>query len=482
MWRGILRIHRYLGVAVGVLIAAWCLSGIVMMYVPYPAFDRSDELRALERLTLDQCCIVTAGPGSTDPITSAGVIDHFEVEMSGGRPVLRLATATEGVRQVDLTTGQGMDHVSVDQAKQIAAAFRQRLGIDGTSDFRGAVERDQWTVQSTYRAHRPLYKFAATDDASTEWYVSSRTGQVVQVTTGSQRFWNGLGAIPHWFYPTTLRQHTAAWSQTLIWATVLALFLTVTGMLVGVKRVRLRTDVATSPYRGWALWHHYAGLVFGLLTLTWLFSGLLSMNPWGALEGRSYAAERDRLRGTGLGGQQLRDHISSLSGRSVPGHTVRLEGSLFLGQPVLLAWSADGVATRLNPTSLLPEELTEAAFHEAVLRLRPGAQIAAEGWQLTEDAYYYSPHDTRDFPVYRVRYADGERIYLDAVSGALLQGTDAARRQSRWLFNALHSWDFLALARSRPAWDAVMLLLLCGVTLSAASGVVLAKRRLLRRR
>ena len=27
-------------------------------------------------------------------------------------------------------------------------------------------------------------------------------------------------------------------------------------------------------------WHHYAGLIFGVVTTTWIFSGLLSMDPW----------------------------------------------------------------------------------------------------------------------------------------------------------------------------------------------------------
>src|SRR4030095_3036436 len=35
-----------------------------------------------------------------------------------------------------------------------------------------------------------------------------------------------------------------------------------------------------SPYIGWMKWHHYAGLIFGVITFTWVFSGLLSMDPW----------------------------------------------------------------------------------------------------------------------------------------------------------------------------------------------------------
>src|SRR5262245_57974220 len=34
-----------------------------------------------------------------------------------------------------------------------------------------------------------------------------------------------------------------------------------------------------TPYVGWMRWHHYFGLFFGLVTFTWILSGLLSMNP-----------------------------------------------------------------------------------------------------------------------------------------------------------------------------------------------------------
>ncbi|MGC3736965.1 PepSY domain-containing protein, partial [Pseudomonas aeruginosa] len=27
-------------------------------------------------------------------------------------------------------------------------------------------------------------------------------------------------------------------------------------------------------------WHHLAGLLFGAVVLSWIFSGLMSMNPW----------------------------------------------------------------------------------------------------------------------------------------------------------------------------------------------------------
>src|SRR6185295_17046280 len=45
-------------------------------------------------------------------------------------------------------------------------------------------------------------------------------------------------------------------------------------------RFRLKREPSHSPYAGWMKWHHYAGLLFGVVTLTWTYSGLLSMGPF----------------------------------------------------------------------------------------------------------------------------------------------------------------------------------------------------------
>jgi hypothetical protein len=40
-----------------------------------------------------------------------------------------------------------------------------------------------------------------------------------------------------------------------------------------------------------------AGLVFGITTLTFVISGLISMNPWGFLEDRRGGGEQGRVEG-----------------------------------------------------------------------------------------------------------------------------------------------------------------------------------------
>ena len=52
-----------------------------------------------------------------------------------------------------------------------------------------------------------------------------------------------------------------------------------------------------TPYAGWLKWHHYAGLIFGVITFTWLFSGMLSMEAVGRQRG-SGASTRSGVRHT----------------------------------------------------------------------------------------------------------------------------------------------------------------------------------------
>ena len=471
MLRLLLPIHRYLGIAVGLVVTLWCLSGFVMMYVPYPELTPEDRLAGLAPLDLRGCCRLP------DRFAN-GAIERFTVEMVNERPALRLFNSRQ--RVIDLLGGVALGPFDERQARAIAHASAGSFGLAGTPELQGMVERDQWTVGGSYHPHRPLYHFAMDDPAGTEFYISSTTGEVVQMTTARVRFWNWIGAVVHWLYPTALRQHTAIWLQVVICLTIASLFLTVVGVYIGIRQYRFRRLERRSPYRGLWLWHHYAGLVFGLFTLTWLVSGLFSVNPWGALEGRSFAEEAARLRGTGLDHQHIRSVVQSFGDVAVPAGTVRLTGAALAGEVGVVAADAEGLRQRFAGDTLRVAPLADSHFKRAAAVLRPDALLRDAGWIVEDDAYYYTHHEVRRFPVYRIRYRDGERFYLDGVSGELAFAVDRERRWWRWVFHALHRGDFTALARSRPLWDLMMWLLLLGVTGSALTGNWLGYKRIVR--
>ncbi len=76
-------VHRYLGIALGLIIALWCLSGFVMMFVQYPDFSYAEELSTAAPLKLDDCC-------TTPDLDSFSEIafEHFYIVMRPSGPTL----------------------------------------------------------------------------------------------------------------------------------------------------------------------------------------------------------------------------------------------------------------------------------------------------------------------------------------------------------------------------------------------------------
>ena len=472
MVRLLFLIHRYLGIALGVVISLWCLSGFVMMYEQYPELDDTERLAGLEPLNLTACCRLPTDFSNIE-------VDGFRLEMMAGTPVLRLM---DGRFQyvIDLQSGEYLTGFYPADARSVAATAAPEYGLQGTPRLVDVIERDQWTVYASYHPHRPLFHFAMDDPSGTEFYVSSTTGEVVQMTTFRQRVLNWMGAVIHWLYPTVLRQHTGVWLQVVIWLTILSLFLTVIGVYIGLRQFKTRRNGHRSPYLGWWLWHHYAGLVFGLFTLTWLISGLFSVNPFGALEGRGFLAENQRLRGGAVNFEHASTFIGTLPADEIPSTAVRLDVSVVGAHLYSIASDKEGERVRLNAGTLKPETLSEGFFAQAASIMRPDVPVAEANWLTEGDAYYFSHHDERRFPVFRILYEDGERFYLDSVTGELSYAVDRERQWLRWIFHALHRGDFSAVVRSRPIWDLLMWPLMLGVTVGAITGTWIGFQRMLR--
>jgi uncharacterized iron-regulated membrane protein len=447
--------HRYLGIAVGLLMVMWCLSGIVMMYVRYPSLDEARRLAALQPIDWNGCCMAGGALAADRPV------ERLRIEMLAGHPAMRVTQTGQPARLIDLTDGQPIEQVAADQARSVASAYGAPISM-------GLIDRDQWTVSGEFRRDRPLYRFNLGDAARTRLYVSGASGKAVQISTGSQRFWNWLGAIPHWLYFTQLRAHPALWSQVVTWTSLLGCLLAGTGLYLGVRQLRRAPEGSWSPYRGFMLWHHLSGLVCGVFVLTWVASGLISMNPWGFLD--SDGVETSPLRGPPPLGRDIASAISALAA-ATPANTVSIVMAPFDGAPAFIAMGADGTRKRLHQSGrTLP--LPDMARAAAILDGGP-AELLAQG-----DKYYFdSRSQTARLPVYRI-IAGGVRYYLDPLSGEVVRAVDGDARGYRWLHEGLHRLDFTPALRRRPLWDLVMLPLMLGVTLVCGTGAWLGIRRL----
>jgi hypothetical protein len=477
--RYILFLHRYLAVAIGLLMVLWCLSGFVMMYQSYPSLAPKQQLAGLEPLAMNDCC--TLGEIRFDP---AAPLPPFRLEMLLGDPVLRFAGFT--LRNTDggpssvfnLRTGLPLGELSAEQVLEVAREFGRGNAIAGEARSLGIIDIDQWTIQSA-RRNPPTWHFAFDDDAVTEIYVSGATGEVFQKTTRRERVLAWLGAIPHWLYPTVLRQNGALWNEIVVWTSVAGSFLAATGLYVGIARLRRnREGTLSSPFRGWWYWHHVTGLVFGILALTWVFSGLMTMNPWGALSGGRGGPHREEIQGTATWGE-LRSFLTFITSRLERNEYKRLEAAPFNGRFYVLASQENEPTVRLDVEGRLAM-LTENDLRAALANL--STPVLSVDMLRQEDSYYYSGRggdrgEAVDLPVHRVLLddAEGTRLYVDKDSGAVRILT-ASGRLSRWIRTGLHDLDFAVLRRGL-VWDIVVIVLLAGVTLLCVIGSWLAIER-----
>jgi hypothetical protein len=80
--------HRWLGIGTALFFLAWLLSGLVMMYVPFPGLTEAERLAALPPIALAQVAV----PPGADLVAGA----RIELEMQGDEPVYRLVSPRAG--------------------------------------------------------------------------------------------------------------------------------------------------------------------------------------------------------------------------------------------------------------------------------------------------------------------------------------------------------------------------------------------------
>jgi uncharacterized iron-regulated membrane protein len=472
LWRAMVILHRYLGIAIGLLMAMWFVSGIVMMYVPYSRVRAADHLPT-QPVPWASCC--NYGTVADDaPVARVQVVDHL------GAPALRLRVPGRPEFLFDLAGGVRVP-IDADMARKVALqAIPVMAGRPAAITDYVQVPYDQYTLGQAPR-DRPFHRFTFDDPDSTAVYVSGTTGRVVTWTTASHRFWNWLGTIPHFLYFQSLRVQQELWSQSVIWTSLLGTFLTVVGLILGVTQFGRGKGGMLSPYRGWFYWHHVTGLVFGVLTLTWVFSGLVSMNPWGFLESDG-GVDASLIQGASPKWKDIKASLETLRTQLAGSGVVHLTSAPLGGQLYWMAAFSDGSSRRLD-VSGRDAPATEAELAQAAQRIAGNAAIAEQGLVNEPDAYYYALQRRRfeeiALPYYRIILKDDEqtRFYLDAATGALVHGVDSAGRWRRWLFSGLHRLDFFEWMRERPVRDVLMWLTLMGGLGLSVTGVWLALRR-----
>jgi uncharacterized iron-regulated membrane protein len=461
-------LHRWLGIAVCLLFLFWFVSGIVMMYVPYPALTTEERQAGLAPIDWSRVAI-----GPADALRRAQQADfpaELRLDMAAGEPAWRIR-GKDGRVALSAVDGRVLSAPDAASAAVVARRFAGGTPVSRVE----AIEDDQWTIAQGFKWARPLWKVSLSDGHGTQLYVSSTTGEVVQNTTTWERGWNWAGAVPHWLYLSAIRRDGSFWRQVVLWTSGPAIVVGFTGLWIGILRMRLRRryrNGAVTPYRGWMKWHHLTGLVGGIFAVTWMFSGWLSVNPfdWFARNGPAdgpalYAAHRGA-------------DFPALDTARLP--RTREAGFAWIGgQPIVTLAADDGRPVVVHPGGQ-PVRFARDALVANAQRLLPGTPIRQTVLLTRPDAYWYSHGRARPLPVIRVIFGDPDRTWatIDPASGALLSQQNASGRTYRWLFNALHDFDLPFLLANRILRDPLMWLLSSLGILMSLSGIVIGWRQL----
>ncbi len=473
--------HRWLGVFFCLLFGLWFLSGMVMMYWSFPAAEH----RISRAAALDAGKVLLSPEEAFARIQPADTPTGIHLAMLNGRAVYRFYFGRDQI-VVFADNGETLSEVTPQIARGIAATW---TGLPAASaSFDGALQQpDQWTVNGLYRIHGNLLKYSWPNGEQV--YVSPLTAEVVQHTTRVSRRAAYFGAIPHWLYFMPLRKDADLWERVVIWASGIGVVMSVMGLIIGiwmyspVKRYRMRHGQSSFPYTGQKRWHAILGLIFGLVTCTWAFSGMMSLDPFPKLteggESEKHLVEQveETLRGDGIEPAAFRER-SPRQALAVlgPNPVVReLQLVSFAGEPFYVAAASEEIS-RVVPMQGPPLTHFDAGRITAAVADAVRPHKPAEVRLVTEyESYYVDRHHELPLPVLLARIDDEAQsmFYINPQTAEVVRSYSARSRWNRWLYHGLHSFDLPWLYRYRPLWDVLVLVLLVGGSALCFTSVVI---------
>ena len=542
-WRKLLIYsHRWLGIGITVMFLIWTLSGVVLMYYGHPQITTGERLLRLKPINFSTATVTPAEAAS-----KAGIKPYrVRLSMLDGRPVYRFTRVSIGNwSAVYADTGEVLPRMDREQALKWMKQFAPEYA--STMTYEAYLESpDEFTRIPTLAGYVPLHRIAMNDPAGTEYYISEKSSDIVQKTDRRGRILAISGYVLHNLF--FFRQRSW-WTPLLDFISWTAMLMVVTGIAVGIWRVALKPRFrhkgvpSCTPYSGWMKWHHYAGLVFGLFSISWILSGMIPISTF-PIPGWTEVSKRVESNGEGfiMGNPTVspRSTMTKEMARAITGGPLNLQslqiekvkdavGKIqenfapkeveliqFRGEPYFIAyqppttteeaghWTTNNAINSVNLPQDNPhlfvsikhpekgvimsfsKEVMEQASREAM----PNVPVIDREWLTDYDDYYHQTTTSFELgrhkpayvlPVLRVRYDDKDQTWLYFTpSLAQMVKFDKRDRANRWVYYGLHVMDWPGLFNRRPLWDIVTIALLAGLAAISITTLLPAFRRLKR--
>jgi hypothetical protein len=520
--KSLIFVHRWVGIVLCLVFLLWFPSGIGMMYWTFPGVSATDKLDHSPKL--DPAKIMLSPTEAAEKVGMQASPTQIRLNSFDGRPVYRIGGGRGGGgRIVYADTGEEQTEVSTEMLDRIASSWTGQPLAEATKI--SVEEPDQWTVAGQLRNLRPMYKYSWPDGQQV--YLNGTNGDVVQYTTFGSRVAAHVSAIPHWVYYTPVRKHQSIWINFMVYGSLIGTIGAILGMIGAVwmyspkLKYRLAGQPTGIPYRGQKRWHWIIGMVFGLATVTWTFSGMMSLGPFPLMQRLTGQTPRNEPPqqpsqtpaptqqaaapaatpvaanpggGGGRGGGQ-QGIAGALRGR------VRMSDFASVHPRDLLAKIPDLDVKEVEYTSYVSTPLVSANLGGGKTQLLSRDGTKVDGFDQKEiidlvkttlgepniadiaiideyDLYYLDRTRQRPLPVIRVLMNDEDRTryYIDPQSARVVTTYNDRNWVNRWLYTGLHSLNFPFLYNHRPLWDIVVIAFMVGGTALCVTSLVLGWR------
>lgn len=471
--------HKYIGLFISAFFLMWFVTGVVLIYHPYPSVS--------EKLVNEKKEVLPSSLPDLDYIAQRveGEIKSVRIREFQGQTLMDVKTSK---RKYLLTTDtlqdiKPIDYLCVEKvARQWSDAPIKRVDT--------LRKRSQWVLFTRYEKELPIYKFHFDDKYKTQLFVSGTTAEVQQLITAKQRFWAYVGAIPHKLYIPALRRNTQMWMDSFVVGATICLVAAITGFILGiyifVRRKKVK-GVWGNPYRKrWQRIHFSFGLIFGIFLISWAVSGLFAMKrvpQWLIKTEAPYVFDKTKLWGKNilptdtykLGFDKLHQEYPQLK---------QIKLGRFAEIPVYIIIEGENeryIDASGDDVKILeiPQQTIENGFRKIY-----GEQVTMKISLLEEyDNYYINLRRTYTLPVYKVEVDNNDRdLYYVSPTDGYIKYLNKNKKADRWLFNGLHYLNLPWLFSKPVLWTICIWVLCGGCTMVCLSGLVLGVKSLFKRK
>lgn len=477
MKRILYSLHRFLGLFACLFLSMWFITGLVLIYHPFPNISKEDKCENME--SISSSSMMPDFKSIEAKIPADERIKKVNLSQFNGAPIFHILTDKKDYR-FGIDGLESPFLMSLQTLKDISKKWSDGhiAKIDTLKD------REIWIMYNRYIKELPIYKVSFDDKDGHQLYISSQSGEALQFTSFSERMWAYVGAIPHKLYIPALRQNTKLWADTVTVLAIICLLACLTGVYVGIKAYMIRykkTKKLGSPYKKTSFkWHHILGIIFGIFLITWSISGTVSLRKTPQWITKTHHDIPKGIKGKPISmDKYILDYRTILAENK---DVKEIEWTYFQGMPVYNTIIKNKFLSFDASTSEPKELYLQEKDMAKIVKYNHG-DVAFETKLIDDyENYYLSWREPLALPVYKISVSDADNsiYYINPLNGQYKYLNDN-RKVRKWLFFGLHYFHVKWLMERPVLWTIAIWVLTLGCTAVSLTGVWLSGKYIKRK-